>query len=51
MCKLKKEIIEEGNHVHGLRIEILEELDKEFHIVNGNHKPKNFADLIEGAVC
>lgn len=52
MCELSKKIIEEGNHVHGLDIELLEELDMEYHNANGKDcKPISFVDLIEGAVC
>ena len=49
MCNLNKGIKREAKRL-GIENR-LNELDREYHISRGRRKPKDFVDLLEGAVC
>ena len=49
MCNLSMEIKREAKRL-GIENRLVE-LDREYHISRGKRKPRDFVDLLEGAVC
>ena len=49
MCSLNNNIRKEAKRL-GIENRLVE-LDREYHISRGKRKPRDFVDLLEGAVC